>query len=150
VFGFQANELFRINESELVDIEHLLPLRMHRPVGVRADEPMQAGFKGIVAPVPARRQAADGVVLFDDLDLIAAFARVDGGAQSGNAGTDNDNLSRRLTHPRHPQSQGGGNMRPVRGRVVDSDQSNFNVFPALKGGDFHCWRRTFSPDTENV
>ena len=25
-----------------------------------------------------------------------------------------------------------------------------NVFPALKGGDFQCRRRTFPPDTENV
>lgn len=23
----------------------------------------------------------------------------------------------------------------------------FNVFPALKDGDFHCWRATFRPDT---
>ena len=28
--------------------------------------------------------------------------------------------------------------------------ASFNVFPALKGGDFHCRRRTFPPDTENV
>ena len=34
--------------------------------------------------------------------------------------------------------------------VVLLAQGRFNVFPALKGGDFHCRRRTFSPDTENV
>ncbi len=28
-------------------------------------------------------------------------------------------------------------------------EASLNVFPALEGGDFHCRRRTFPPDTEN-
>jgi hypothetical protein len=101
IFAFQADELLRINEAELVDVEHLFPLRVDRVIWSGADQPMQAGFKGVIASSPTGRQSAWRPMLLDELNGIAAFPSVDGRAQSGNAGANDDNLPRRPSHVRY-------------------------------------------------
>ena len=49
-FRLQARVLLWMHERQPVDVEHLLPLRIHRRVGIRAEQPVETGFKN-VAPL---------------------------------------------------------------------------------------------------
>jgi hypothetical protein len=59
---------------------------------------MQAGLEGVWATTPAHRKAPSHVVHFHDLDVIATFQRLYGGAEPGNSATNNDDLPPVVIH----------------------------------------------------
>src|ERR1700738_3837639 len=98
VFGLEADELFGMDELQLVDVEDLQPSRVHLPVGIGTEQPMQTGLKRVVAPAPTRRQPSRRVVHLEDFGLIAALLRVDRGAKSGDTAANDDDLSGIMLH----------------------------------------------------
>ena len=90
VFVFQTKVFLGIDKTQAVDIAHFLPLRVQGAVRIGAKQPVQAGLEGIIAPTPTGRQSAWAVMLFEKLDLVAAFSSVDRRAQPADAANDND------------------------------------------------------------
>jgi len=100
VLDFDAREHLRVQEVQPVDVEHLPPQRVHPPLGIGAEQPMQAGLKDVITPPPAGRQPSGIVVLLHHLDVITTFLPIDRRAEPGNATADDDNLARSPCHAR--------------------------------------------------
>jgi hypothetical protein len=92
MLGFHALVFFGIHESQLADVENLLPTGVHRSAGVRAEQPMQTGFEGVIAPSPTRGESSRRFAHFQDFGLVTAPPHVNSSAKSCDASANDDYL----------------------------------------------------------